>query len=221
MEVEHKILPQEGSSLNFFFFLARKIIDRTHLVVVRTVGAFLDAGVFFLVAYLDTDDRVHVQSGQLPRFDDRHTHLEVLRLEVIVALGQILDPEVYRNGLIKMLKQFEKRVSHILFKLFIVGVLIPVAGGIRVDTAGLRKVLVSRSGPTGRARAGHRRRRWIVHVVAATLVTQVGRATSGQSFLRIGDQRSPFVLGTTVPSAGTFPRRVPRTAQLHKVPDRP
>lgn len=96
MEVEHKILPQEESSLSFFVF-ARKIIDRTHLVVVRTVGAFLYAGVFFLVAYLDADDRVHVQSGQLPRFDDRHTHLEVLRLEVIVALGQILDPDGYQK----------------------------------------------------------------------------------------------------------------------------
>ena len=51
---------------------------RTYLVIVWAVGALLDRGVLLLVSDLNTDDRVHVEAGQLPRLDHRDAHLEVL-----------------------------------------------------------------------------------------------------------------------------------------------
>ncbi len=50
--------------------------DRTYFVVVGAVGGLLDAGVLLLLADLHTHDGVHVEPGQLPRFDDGETHLQ-------------------------------------------------------------------------------------------------------------------------------------------------
>ena len=40
-----------------------------YLVVIRAIGALLDGGVLLLVPDLDTDNGVHVESGQLSGFD--------------------------------------------------------------------------------------------------------------------------------------------------------
>ena len=48
---------------------------RGDLVVVGTVGGLLDAGVALLIADLDADHRVHVDTGQLASFNHRHRHL--------------------------------------------------------------------------------------------------------------------------------------------------
>ena len=50
---------------------------RFYFVVIRTVGRLFDARVFLLVANLNADDRVHVETGQLSRFDHRNAHLHV------------------------------------------------------------------------------------------------------------------------------------------------
>lgn len=51
------------------------------LVVVRAIGALLDAGVLALVADLDAHHGVHVEPRQLPGLDHSQAHLEVLSLE--------------------------------------------------------------------------------------------------------------------------------------------
>ena len=48
-----------------------------YFVVIRTVGRLFDARVFLLVANLNADDRIHVETGQLSRFDHRNAHLHV------------------------------------------------------------------------------------------------------------------------------------------------
>lgn len=56
------------------------VVDRralSYLAVVRAVGRLLDTGVLLLVAHLNADHRVHVQSGQLPSLDHRYTHLKI------------------------------------------------------------------------------------------------------------------------------------------------
>ena len=56
----------------------------THFVVVWTVSRFLDASVFLLVTDLDTYYRIHIQSGQLSRFYDGQTYLQITS-EIISA----------------------------------------------------------------------------------------------------------------------------------------
>lgn len=57
MKIEHEILEIKrkslGDKLTLWFVLY-------YLVVIRAVGAFFDAGVFFLVAHLNADHWVHV-----------------------------------------------------------------------------------------------------------------------------------------------------------------
>lgn len=55
-----------------------------YLIIIRTICAFFDAGVFLLVADLYTNDWVHIETGQLSRFNDCHTNLKVLCFEVFV-----------------------------------------------------------------------------------------------------------------------------------------
>lgn len=61
-----------------------------YLVVVRTVGTLLDAGVLFHLAYLHADHGVHVETGQLPGLDDGDAHLKVLRLERVLRGVQLV-----------------------------------------------------------------------------------------------------------------------------------
>ena len=54
---------------------------KSYLVVVRTVGALLDAGVLAYVTDLHADHGVHVQARQLASLDHCHTNLEVSCLQ--------------------------------------------------------------------------------------------------------------------------------------------
>ena len=57
------------------------LFQNPYLIVVWTICWFLHTGVLLLVADLHTDDRVHVEAGELPRLNDGDRHLEVLGLQ--------------------------------------------------------------------------------------------------------------------------------------------
>lgn len=57
-----------------------------YLIIIWTICTFFDAGVFLLVADLYTNYWIHIESGQLSRFNDCHTNLKILCLEVFVNL---------------------------------------------------------------------------------------------------------------------------------------
>lgn len=62
----------------------------SYLIVVRTVGAFFYASVFFYLADLHTHHRIHVKTGQLSGLDYGHAHLEVLRFERVLSRVQLI-----------------------------------------------------------------------------------------------------------------------------------
>ena len=59
-----------------------------YLVVIRAIGALLDAGVLFLITNLNANHRIHVQARQLSRLDDGHANLKVLSLQMMIELGE-------------------------------------------------------------------------------------------------------------------------------------
>ena len=67
---------------------ANKITD---LVIVRAVGGLFDACVLFLVADLNADDGVHVETGELASLNDRHRNLKNnvnYKIEIFFVVNQ-------------------------------------------------------------------------------------------------------------------------------------
>lgn len=117
MEIKHKVLKEKYFAFSFALrnvasFKANSRLltqfpgSSAYLVVIGTVRALLHACVLLLVAHLNANNRVHVESGQLSRFDDRHTDLEVLGLEVVVEFVQLHLRLVLLAGILVVLLTF-------------------------------------------------------------------------------------------------------------------
>lgn len=56
----------------------------THFVIIRAIRWFLHRRVLLLIADLDAHNGIHVEAGQLACLDDGHTHLKILRLQMLL-----------------------------------------------------------------------------------------------------------------------------------------